>query len=220
MKVTSLSLEAFKEMDYWAVEKYNLSIELMMENAGLQLARLIAKKANKSSVITIGVGNGNNGGGGLVAARRLAAWGYNVNLDLVVPISKDLPKAQLERALLFGAKKGISKTTDIWVDAYLGFSQRLPLSDAFAKSITLANASSAFKISLDIPVGISKESELLGFKADQVMTLAAPKIILEKLPREVEVYVADLGIPKSVYEHFNIKMPNFMQNQLIALKSV
>jgi len=217
MKVTSLSLEAFKEMDYWAVEKYNLPIELMMENAGLQLARLIAKKANKSSVITIGVGNGNNGGGGLVAARRLAAWGYIVNLDLVVPISKDLPKAQLERALLFGAKKGIPETTDIWVDAYLGFSQRLPLSDAFAKSIALANGSSAFRISLDIPVGISKEGKLSGFKANQVMTLAAPKTILEQLPNEVEVYVADLGIPKSVYEHFNIKMPNFKEHQLIAL---
>ena len=183
MQVTSLSLEAFKEMDYWAVEKYNLSIQLMMENAGLQLARLIAKKATETSVITIGVGNGNNGGGGLVAARRLAAWGFNVNLDLVVPITKDLPKAQLERALLFGAKEGVPETTNIWVDAYLGFSQRLPLSDAFVKSIELANASSAFKISLDIPVGISKDGELLGFRANQVMTLAAPKIILEKLPK-------------------------------------
>ena len=217
MQVTSLSLEAFKEMDYWAVEKYNLSIELMMENAGLQLARLIAKKATETSILTIGVGKGNNGGGGLVAARRLAAWGYNVNLDLVVPITKDLPKAQLERALLFGAKEGIPKTTDIWVDAYLGFSQRLPLSDAFVKSIELANASSAFKISLDIPVGISKDGELLGFRANQVMTLAAPKIILEKLPKEVDVYVADLGIPKAVYDHFNIAMPNFSENQLIAL---
>ena len=217
MQVTSLSLEAFKEMDYWAVEKYNLSIELMMENAGLQLARLIVKKATEASVITIGVGNGNNGGGGLVAARRLAAWGYIVNLDLVVPITKDLAKAQLERALLFGAKEGIPETTDIWVDAYLGFSQRLPLSDAFVKSIGLANASSAFRISLDIPVGISKDGELLGFKANQVMTLAAPKTILEKLPNEVEVFMADLGIPKSVYEHFNIKMPNFKEHQLIAL---
>ncbi|WP_424001153.1 NAD(P)H-hydrate epimerase [Maribacter sp. IgM3_T14_3] len=217
MQVTSLSLEAFKEMDYWAVEKYNLSIELMMENAGLQLARLIAKKATETSVITIGVGNGNNGGGGLVAARRLAAWGFKVNLDLVVPITKDLPKAQLERALLFGAKEGIPETTDIWVDAYLGFSQRLPLSDAFVKSIALANASSAFKISLDIPIGISKDGALLGFKADQVMTLAAPKIILEKLPNEVDVYMADLGIPKAVYNHFNIAMPNFSKNQLIAL---
>lgn len=217
MKVTSLSLEAFKEMDYWAVEKLNLSIELMMENAGLQLARLVTKKALKNSVITIGVGNGNNGGGGLVAARRLTAWGFNVNLDLAVPITKDLPKAQLERALLFGVKKGIPKKTDIWVDAYLGFSQRLPLSASFIEKINEANASSAFKISLDIPVGISKDGELAGFKSNQVMTLAAPKIILEKLPNGVEVFVADLGIPKAVYEHFNIKMPNFTENQLIAL---
>ncbi|WP_289039679.1 NAD(P)H-hydrate epimerase [uncultured Zobellia sp.] len=217
MQVTSLSLGAFKEMDYWAVEKYNLSIELMMENAGLQLARLITKKATETSVITIGIGNGNNGGGGLVAARRLSAWGFNVNLDLVVPLTKDLPKAQLERALLFGAKEGIPETTDIWVDAYLGFSQRLPLSDAFAKSIELAKTSPAFRISLDIPVGISKDGKLVGFKANQVMTLASPKTILEKLPSDVEVYMADLEIPKLVYEHFNIKMPNFMENQLIAL---
>jgi NAD(P)H-hydrate epimerase len=189
----------------------------MMENAGLQLARLIAKKATETSIITIGIGNGNNGGGGLVAARRLAAWGFNVNLDLVVPITKDLPKAQLERALLFGAKEGIPETTDIWVDAYLGFSQRLPLSDAFTKSIELANASSAYRISLDIPVGISNDGELLGFKANQVMTLAAPKIILEHLPSDVEVFIADLGIPKLVYNHFNMKTPNFSNNQLIAL---
>ncbi|CAZ97961.1 NAD(P)H-hydrate epimerase [Zobellia galactanivorans] len=217
MQVTSLSLEAFKEMDYWAVEKYKLSIELMMENAGLQLARLVAKKATQSSVVTIGVGNGNNGGGGLVAARRLAAWGFKVYLDVVVPITKDLPKTQLERALLFGAKEGIPETTDIWVDAYLGFSQRLPLSDAFAKSIGLANASSAFRISLDIPIGISKNGELSGFEADQVMTLAAPKTILEQLPSGIEVFVADLGIPKAVYRHFNVEMPDFSKNQLIAL---
>ncbi len=217
MQVTSLSLEAFKEMDYWAVEKYNLSIELMMENAGLQLARLVAKKASEKSVITIGVGNGNNGGGGLVAARRLAAWGFKVNLDLAVPITKDLPKAQLERALFFGAKEGIPEKTDIWVDAYLGFFQRLPLSEAFTSKIEKANASTAFKISLDIPVGISQKGELLGFKADQVMTLAAPKVILENLPDRVGVFVADLGIPKKVYDHFNMEMPNFKEHQLIIL---
>ena len=63
----SLSLESFKEMDYLAVEKYALPIELMMENAGLQLARLITFSATKNSKILIGIGNGNNGGGGLVA---------------------------------------------------------------------------------------------------------------------------------------------------------
>ncbi|MFT6796061.1 MAG: NAD(P)H-hydrate epimerase [Maribacter sp.] len=89
MAIEALSLETFKKMDYYAVEKYGLSIELMMENAGLQLARLIALKASKECKITVGVGNGNNGGGGLVAARRLAAWGYDVYLDLAVDITKN-----------------------------------------------------------------------------------------------------------------------------------
>lgn len=37
----ALTLDHFKKMDYYAVENYNLPIELMMENAGLQLANLI-----------------------------------------------------------------------------------------------------------------------------------------------------------------------------------
>lgn len=74
----TLSLETFKELDYLVVEQYHMPIELMMENAGLQLARLIALSATKKSIIVIGIGNGNNGGGGLVAVRRLAAWGFNV----------------------------------------------------------------------------------------------------------------------------------------------
>jgi len=69
---SSISIDRFKEMDELAIQKYGLTIELMMENAGLQLARLISQYATKQSKIHIGIGKGNNGGGGLVAARRLA----------------------------------------------------------------------------------------------------------------------------------------------------
>ena len=217
MTMPALSLESFKKMDYLAVEKYGLPIELMMENAGLQLARLIALKASKDSKITIGVGNGNNGGGGLVAARRLAAWGYDVYLDLVVDITKELPSTQLKRAVLFGAKQKLPARTDIWVDAYLGFSQRLPLSKIFLEKITLANASSAHRISLDIPIGISEDKNEPMFEAHQVVTLAAPKKILEVLSKETAVFIADLGIPKAVYTEFNIEMPSFAGQQLIKM---
>jgi len=162
MTTQALSLESFMKMDYMAVEKYSLPIELMMENAGLQLARLVTLKATRNSKIIIGIGNGNNGGGGLVAARRLAAWGYDVHLDLAVDITKDLPNTQLKRALLFGVKQGLPAKIDIWVDAYLGFSQRLPLSQVFLDRIAVANASTAHRISLDIPIGISENSNVQG----------------------------------------------------------
>ena len=217
MATQALSLESFKKMDYLAVEKFGLPIELMMENAGLQLARLTALKASKDSKITIGVGNGNNGGGGLVAARRLAAWGFDVHLDLAVDITKDLPSAQLKRAGLFGAKQGVPTRTDIWIDAYLGFSQRLPLSTVFLEKIALANASTAHLISLDIPLGISKDMIQPMFKAHQVVTLAAPKKILEVLPSGTEIFIADLGIPKAIYNEFDIDMPQFAGQQLLKI---
>ncbi len=211
----TLSLEKFKEMDYLAVKKYNLPIELMMENAGLQLARLITMHATKNSKILIGVGNGNNGGGGLVAARRLTAWGFDVYLDIPIEITKTLPKTQLKRAILFGTKEEFIKEPDIWVDAYLGFSQRLPLSAIFLERINTANKSTAHRISLDIPIGISKDLKEPMFRADQVLTLAAPKDILNLLPQETDIRIADLGIPLSIYEKYNIPMPSFFENQLL-----
>lgn len=54
----ALTLEHFRDMDYFAVNNYTLPIELMMENAGLQLANLIASFAKKDQRILIGVGNG------------------------------------------------------------------------------------------------------------------------------------------------------------------
>ena len=211
----TLSLASFKEMDYLAVEQYNLPIELMMENAGLQLARLVTLSANKKSKIQIGIGNGNNGGGGLVAARRLAAWGFDVYLDMPVEITKELPAKQLKRALLFGAKKEMIVTPDIWVDAYLGFSQRLPLSAIFLEQIHAANISTAFRISLDIPIGITTDLSQPMFNANQVLTLAAPKDILNMLPSETDIRIADLGIPHPIYKKFGIPMPSFFEHQII-----
>ena len=201
-------------MDYQAVEKFSLPIELMMENAGLQLARLVSRKAEPNGIIYIGAGNGNNGGGGLVAARRLAGWGFEVFLDLPVPITKDLPLKQLERALAFGAKKKAVQNPDIWVDAYLGFSQRLPLPEPIQASLERANASKAFRISLDIPTGISEDMQSPVFEAHQVLTLAAPKQILEQLTKETEVFVADLGIPKIIYDQYEVAMPQFHIRQI------
>ena len=215
MATQALSLESFKKMDYLAVEKYGLPIELMMENAGLQLARLTASKASRDSKITIGVGNGNNGGGGLVAAGRLAAWGFDVFLDIPVDITKPLPKTQLDRALLFGAKKEAITAPDIWVDAYLGFSQRLPLGSVFLDRISAANKSSAFRISLDIPMGISVDLSQPMFNANQVLTLAAPKDLLDNLPPETDIRIADIGIPHPIYKKFGIPMPSFFKHQII-----
>lgn len=54
-----LELSQFAEMDYHAMEQLKLPVPLMMENAGLQLARLITQTAQPRDQILIGVGNEN-----------------------------------------------------------------------------------------------------------------------------------------------------------------
>jgi hydroxyethylthiazole kinase-like uncharacterized protein yjeF len=183
----------------------------MMENAGLQLANLIASCAKDlNAKILIGVGNGNNGGGGLVAARRLVAWRYSVCLDVFSEINKELPKRQLERALKFGAKKEVVSPPDIWVDAYLGFSQRLPLCPNLLDTIHQANQGEWHRISLDIPTGFLGDTATVYFHADKVLSLAASKKILYHLPKSTEVFVADLGIPKGFIKKSELKFNHFI----------
>ncbi len=215
----ALELEQFKEMDYYAVVNYNLPIELMMENAGLQLASFVAHYSELGKNIRIGIGNGNNGGGGLVAARRLSAWGYNVSLDLITNITKDLPSIQLQRALKFGASIYKNEDFDVWIDAYLGFSQRFPLPENLVANINESEKSSALKISLDIPTGYIGNSSVPYFKSDKVLTLASPKRILNRLVNSTEIYVADLGIPKEVYSKFGVEILPFHTSPIIKLKN-
>lgn len=213
-----LELDHFRKMDYYAVKNYELPIELMMENAGLHLATLVTKLASMSETIQIGIGDGNNGGGGLVAARRLVAWGYNVVLDLPTEITKELPKLQLERALKFGATLSSTNNPAIWVDAYLGFSQRLPLSRIFQERIEQANGTKCIKVSLDIPTGFLGNPEVSYFNANHVLSLAAAKKVLHNLPSSTSVYIADLGIPKAVYEKFRMSFPPFTKSAILKLK--
>jgi len=178
----------------------------------------VANFTNNEQIIRIGVGNGNNGGGGLVAARRLAAWGYKVYIDVFTNITKSLPEIQLKRALKFGVKLNPVAKPDVWIDTYFGFSQRLPLPQSLLKTIRQANDSSAIRISLDIPTGFIGDINTFFFAAHKVLTLAYPKKILCILHRNTELYVADLGIPQQVYEKFNLKHLPFQKSNILKLK--
>ena len=56
-----LEIGQFEEIDQFAIDDYHLGIDLMMENAGYHLARVIASECESDSRILIGIGNGNNG---------------------------------------------------------------------------------------------------------------------------------------------------------------
>ena len=214
----ALELKDFREMDYYTVSNYYLPIELMMENAGLHLARYVANIIPRSKIIKIGVGKGNNGGGGLVAARRLVGWGYKVYIDTLSETLNGIPALQLKRALAFGVNTKEVLNPDVWIDAYLGFSQRLPLNNQLMSKIIDANHSNAIKISLDIPTGFLGDSETMYFESDVVISLAAPKKILYNLPNKTDILIVDLGIPDKVNKLFNTDTLPFHKGSILKLK--
>ncbi len=208
-KQQALSFDVMKQIDYHAIKAYDLPIILMMENAGYHLARITAMSAHKNDKICIGVGKGNNAGGGLVAARRLKAWGYHVFLDVVETELNPLAAEQLQRALAFGVSVKKIADPDIFIDAYFGFSQRFPLPKKYIERIKQINGNKALKISLDVPTGLpeSLNETAIYLQSDIIVSLAYPKKVLYHPTLSASIYVVDIGIPKQAFLDFEVSMP-------------
>ena len=69
--------EEMRAVDRWAIEEQGIPEADLMEAAGTALAEAVAELAPQGPVRVL-CGKGNNGGDGLVAARRLAAMGFEV----------------------------------------------------------------------------------------------------------------------------------------------
>jgi len=76
--IPSITTKQMREVDRAMIEDFGIQLVQMMENAGRALATAARVRLGGSAVgrsVLILAGRGNNGGGGLVAARRLANWG-------------------------------------------------------------------------------------------------------------------------------------------------
>nr|MBP6324774.1 NAD(P)H-hydrate epimerase [Sulfurospirillum sp.] len=93
--------EETASLDKRCYQTFDLTPEILMEHAGLALARAVKKKltCKKSALFVCGMGN--NGADGIVAARLLHG-AYTVSLYLPFELKSELAKLQLERAKKVG----------------------------------------------------------------------------------------------------------------------
>ncbi len=169
-----------------------------------------------SGKIMIGVGTGNNGGGGLVAARRLSGWGFSVSLDIPDLKLKKLPATQLERALTPGSKNEYNSDPDLFFNAYVGFSQYLPLGKKYKNAVDDSDNFSCLKISPDLPTGFIAKNSTSLFKPDMILTLAAIITGLLQFFIDLDMYLAGIGLPDVIYYHFEPEQPaEFKQSSLL-----
>jgi len=205
--------EEMTEVDRIMVEDFRIPIELMMELAGYNLATIALNLSrNKDSNYIIIAGLGNNAGGGIVAARRLASWGLNVQVIFPRGVSelKDIPKGQLIRAKQLGIEivNELSgnfldfKEDSFFIDAYLGYGFT-PRQDDISENVFKFLSNINILLSLDIPSGLDATtgSNFSGIKPIATLTLGFVKqgLLITEQNNVGGLYIADIGIPISIY---------------------
>lgn len=201
------------ELDKIAARQYQVSNLILMEHAGNEVAcaaRSLLEKTEKKKVAVI-CGNGNNGGDGLVAARILQDWGFQVSVFLTDFPEKFHGEAKTNYEILRNIKADIFKPVnqfparlkenDLLVDAVFGTGLTRAIEGKTAKIIERMNASGKPIVAVDVPSGINGDTgHVMGVavKATLTITIGVPKIGLLLYPgRECagEIQVAYIPIP-------------------------
>ena len=207
------------EVDRLMIDHYGITLFQMMENAGLMLARLANSLVAENDTYLVLAGSGGNGGGTLVAARRLIGWGKKVQIRLSkgfdqyhgVPAHQLYILQQLKADVKpFDPKEDLS--AGVILDGIIGYSIKGAPRGIPAQMIAMANGSNAKIISLDTPSGIELTEGIAynpSIKADANLTLALPKTGLFKaeIKKQVnQLYLADIGVPLQLYEKMGLDL--------------
>jgi len=228
----AITADQMRLVDELAVNKYGILLEEMMELAGYQLTELaytIMKKSLKNKTIVVLAGKGNNGGGGLVAARHLHNRGADVHI--VLSTSTGLKTAvegrlktleELKLPILYHKIEDDScrllNEAHLIIDALIGYGLRSDPEYPVSQLIDHVNDSRSIVLSLDVPTGIdSTKGNIYNrcIRADYTMTLALPKegLLKENARSHIgSLYLADIGIPGALYKELGLDIENIFQH--------
>ncbi|MGL2413633.1 NAD(P)H-hydrate dehydratase [Helicobacter pylori] len=200
--------EKVDALDKRAIEKFNLSEDILMENAAMALERAVLQNASLGAKVIILCGSGDNGGDGYALARRLI--GRFKTLVFEMKLAKS-PMCQLqkERAKKVGVviktweEKNEDLECDVLVDCVVGSAFKGEL-EPFLNFESLSQKA-RFKIACDIPSGIDSKGRVDkgAFKADLTISMGAIKscLLSDRAKDYVgELKVGHLGVFNPIYE--------------------
>lgn len=231
--IVYVTAEEMRKIDDVAIREFQVDVLLMMENAGracATLARRMLRETTSGIRVACLVGGGNNGGDGMVAARHLANWGAEVNM--IVGTGKDRMKDAPLRQLQILEKMGIPiletgyalGDNDLLIDALIGYGLEGNPRDRMATIIKDANGSGRPILAFDLPSGMNAttgEAYDPCIKATATLTLALPKtgFLSPGASRYTgDLYLADISIPRKVYQSFGQQNILFAKDTLLRIK--
>jgi NAD(P)H-hydrate epimerase len=229
--VPAVSSHQMLEVDRVMEEELGIGLIQMMENAGRGLGRLAVDRFlggdPRGMNVLVLVGRGGNGGGALVAARRLAGWGARVRVWLGSdPSQLDvIPRVQLEILHRLGVPVGHPPDSPeegdavhgpssprLILDGLVGYGLSGALRGEIARMVRWTRDQETPVLSLDVPSGLDATTGQAfdpTVRATATLTLGLPKTgLLNEDAREVvgELYLADIGVPPRVYEPFGFEV--------------
>lgn len=218
-----LDAASASSLDEDLMQSPGFTLEQLMELAGLSVAeaayRMIADQPEKTQILVV-CGPGNNGGDGLVAARHLYHFGYDVvvvypkrsskqphyeNLvkqceDLDIQILDTMP----EDLTAFG----------LVLDSIFGFSfkgePREPFDSILKSMRDMQHTEGCQILSVDVPSGWNvDEGDVTrsGFVPDAVISLTAPKACMRTYPGRH--FVGGRFLPSALAEKYQVRMPPY-----------
>ena len=209
-QVAAVSSEVLRQADARARDDFGIAPLQLMEIAGWQIARFTEAfmdgVGNKRILVV--AGSGNNGGDALVAARFLHQRGALVTASAVAAKDPDSLVAQHAATIarlgirISKAPAGIDPSVDTIVDGLFGTGIRPPLREPAARIVAAMNATGRPIVSIDVPSGLDADTGAgaeTAIRAAATVTLAAPKAGLTRAPNAGRVFVADIGMPASLF---------------------
>jgi NAD(P)H-hydrate epimerase len=235
------------EVDRAMIEDFHIDLIQMMENAGRSLAHLARHRFlggdPRGKTVVVLAGTGGNGGGGLVAARRLHNYGAKVQVFITKPDDAfaPIPGHQLDIVRRMGLKVGfvedltkpasseaeVAVSPDLILDGIIGYSLQGAPRGSAAELIRWANEQPAPILALDAPSGVDTSSGKVytpAIQATATMTLALPKagLLANNVAAQVgELYLADISVPPALYAEPALQLAVshlFAQSDIIRLK--
>ncbi len=202
-----------RSIDAATAERQGVPSLTLMENAGAAVAQFALQRFPQAEKVTVICGKGNNGGDGLVAARKLNEGRRIVNVLLLCdPAELRGDAAEMLRHLPHRLLTVVQSAADferdavrlamrapLLVDAILGSGFRPPVEGLYAAAIAAINASHGCVLAVDVPSGADSDAEQqtgLVTRADAVLTFTAPRRahVLSMLTSG-PVVVAPIGTP-------------------------
>jgi len=223
MKVSRVA--QMRSLDRYAIEKFAIPEEILMENAGEASYFVILDEfgvAYKKFVIICGIGN--NGGDGFVVARKIHSNGGDVKVFILGDVNKYKGASKKNFDIISGLEVEIRHIEsvesiksdvlhcDAIVDAIFGTGLTRNVEGLYRDVIQLINKSRKKVFSVDIPSGINGDTgEIMGatVKADYTVTFGLPKIGNMLFPGYEhcgKLYVSHISFPPSLYNQDSIKV--------------